>query len=76
MELGFDVEAYYASEIDRNATFLTKSRYGNNIIHLGSVTDIDEEMLRKIGPINLLIGGSPCSELSRVNPRRRGMFGN
>jgi len=72
--LGFDIEVYYASEVDQNARLLTKLHYGNNIKHLGSVTDIDEEMLKNIGPINLLIGGSPCSDFSCVNHRRRVMY--
>lgn len=26
-------------------------------------------------PIDLLIGGSPCNELSLVNPNRKGIYG-
>lgn len=31
--------------------------------------------LAKLGPIDLLLGGSPCNDLSRVNPRRKGLYG-
>lgn len=53
---------------------VTRSHFGNNVKHLGSVIDIDEAMLDDIGPINFLIGGSPCSDLSCVNPARRGLY--
>ena len=31
--------------------------------------------LKKWGPFDLLIGGSPCNDLSIVNPLRKGLFG-
>ena len=31
--------------------------------------------LNEIGPIDLLIGGSPCNELSLCNPARKGLGG-
>lgn len=75
-QLDFDVEAYYASEIDSNALLLTWSHFGSEINQLGSVIDIDQTTLDRIGPINLLMGGSPCSDLSCVNHRKKGLYGN
>lgn len=75
-ELGFDVEVFYASEIDKDALMLTRYHFSDGITQLGSVTEITNETLDKIGPINLLFGGSPCSDLSSVNYRKRGIFGN
>lgn len=75
-KLNFDIEAFYASEIDKDALFLTKSHYSNNIIQLGSVVGINDKILEKIGPINLLIGGSPCSDLSNINYRKKGLYSN
>jgi site-specific DNA-cytosine methylase len=74
-ELKFDIEVFYASEIDEDAIKLTKHHFGDRITHLGSVTEINEDVLDKIGPINFLIGGSPCSDLSCVNPLRKGLYG-
>jgi len=74
-ELGFNVEVFYASEIDKDALLLTKYHF-SNIIQLGSVTEITNEVLDKIGPINLLFGGSPCNDLSSVNYRKKGIYGN
>lgn len=31
--------------------------------------------LEKWGPFDLLIGGSPCNDLSIVNPIRKGLYG-
>lgn len=75
-ELGFDIEVFYASEIDKDALMLTKYHFSDGIIQLGSVTEITNETLDRIGPINLLFGGSPCADLSSVNFRKRGIFGN
>ncbi|CAH1732600.1 unnamed protein product [Aphis gossypii] len=73
-ELGFDIEVFYASEIDKDALMLTRYHFSDGITQLGSVTEITNETLDKIGPINLLFGGSPCSDLSSVNYRKRGIF--
>jgi site-specific DNA-cytosine methylase len=54
------VENYYASEIDVNAIKVSKANYPN-IIHLGSVVDVNGHYLPKI---DLLIGGSPCQGFS------------
>jgi site-specific DNA-cytosine methylase len=69
------VEVYYSSEIDKKALKLQRYIFGNRITQLGSVEELSQEKLDHIGPINFLIGGSPCSDLSLVNPRRRGLHG-
>lgn len=33
------------------------------------------EQIAKWGPFDLLIGGSPCNDLSIVNPFRKGLYG-
>lgn len=76
LQLGFDVEVIYASEIDKDALMLTKYHFSGNIKQLGSVTEITTEMLDQIAPINLLFGGSPCADLSGVNYRKKGLFSN
>lgn len=55
------VEVYYASEIDKYAIAVTQYNYPNTI-QLGDVTKIDFSQF--IGKIDLLIGGSPCQDLS------------
>ena len=57
---GIKVENYFASEIDKYAMQVTKHNYPNTK-HIGDVTDVKGADLPKI---DLLIGGSPCQDLS------------
>ena len=40
-----------------------------NVPNLGDVTKIDEEMLKPLGHFDLLVGGSPCQDLSVAGTR-------
>lgn len=60
---GFEVEAYYASEIDENAIKISTANYPD-IIQLGDVTKITKSTIDNMGEIDILIGGSPCQDLS------------
>lgn len=57
---GIPVEVYFASEIDKYAISITQKNYPNTI-QMGDVRNICFESL---GQIDLLIGGSPCQDLS------------
>ena len=57
---GIKVDKYFASEIDKHAIKVTQHNYPNTI-QLGSVTDVDTS---KLPPIDLLCGGSPCTNFS------------
>ncbi len=59
---GIPVDAYYASEIDKNAIAISQKNYPN-IIHLGDVTKWREWDI-PWAEIDLLIGGSPCQGFS------------
>ena len=67
---GIEVEAYYASEIDKHAIAISTKNYPD-IVQLGSVVGLTppEE-------IDLLIGGSPCQDLSIAKKDRKGLDGN
>ncbi|XP_072746851.1 DNA methyltransferase 3 isoform X3 [Anoplolepis gracilipes] len=73
LNLGIAVDVYYASEIDKNALMISSSHFGDRITYLGDVRNITKEKLDEIAPIDLLIGGSPCNDLSMVNPARLGL---
>ena len=45
-----------------------------DVPNLGSVTDITEEQIAALGPIDLVVGGSPCQDLS-VAGKRAGLAG-
>ncbi|XP_026671296.1 uncharacterized protein LOC108627172 isoform X2 [Ceratina calcarata] len=72
-KLGLVVDVYYASEIDADSMMVSTAHFGNRIQHLGDVRKITKEKLEEIAPIDLLIGGSPCNDLSLANPGRRGL---
>ena len=69
---GIPVEVYYASEIDKYAIQVTMKNYPNTI-QLGDVEKIDFTQYE--GKIDLLIGGSPCTNLS-ICGNRKGLEGD
>jgi len=68
---GIKYDNYFASEIKKDAIKVTQYNYPGTI-QLGDVTKINAKNLPKI---DLLIGGSPCQDLSRANKNRLGLDG-
>ena len=68
---GIPVEVYYASEIDKYAIQITQKNYPDTI-QLGDVTKID--FTEFIGKVDLIMGGSPCQDLS-IAGKRKGLQG-
>ncbi|KAK6303611.1 hypothetical protein J4Q44_G00260650 [Coregonus suidteri] len=73
-ELGFKVDKYVASEICSESIAVSEINHEGKIIHVDDVRLITKEHILKWGPFDLLIGGSPCNDLSIVNPARKGLF--
>lgn len=67
-ELGIPVEKYYASEVDKFAIKATMQNFPDTI-QLGDVRELDVSLLDKI---DLIIGGSPCTNLS-MSGKRKGL---
>ena len=65
------VEKYYASEIDKYAIQVTQKNWPDTI-QLGDVKNI---WARNLPKIDLLIGGSPCQDLSIAKNDREGLKG-
>lgn len=69
---GIPVEKYYASEIEMEGMVVAQNNYPD-VVQVGDITTLkDFEML---GPIDLLIGGSPCQDLSIAQKNRKGLKG-
>ena len=62
------VDKYYASEIKSFAIKCTQENYPNTI-QLGNIIDLNPNKLEKI---DLVIGGSPCQDLSSANVINKG----
>jgi len=69
---GIPVEAYYASEVDKYAIQIAQKNYPDTI-QVGSVVGLDCAQFKNIG---LLIGGSPCQDLSIAKKDRKGLGGD
>ena len=65
---GIQYNKYYASEIKKIAIQCTQENFPDTI-QLGDVTKLD---LCKLDKIDLLIGGSPCQDLSIANVANKG----
>lgn len=80
--VGVKVDAYYASEIDKYAMQISTKNYPDTV-QLGSVKDIDcTGGLLHYGmgrlaetDIDILVGGSPCQDLSIAKKDRKGLDG-
>lgn len=68
---GIEVDTYYASEIDNHAEGVSQYNYPE-IVRLGDVNNYEHWNLPSI---DLLIGGSPCQDLSIAKANREGLNG-
>ncbi|KAI4892939.1 hypothetical protein NFI96_014181 [Prochilodus magdalenae] len=73
-DLGFKVEKYVASEVDEESIAVSIVNHDGKITQVDDVRRITKDHIDKWGPFDLLIGGSPCNDLSIVNPARKGLF--
>uniref|UniRef100_A0A665T7T2 DNA (cytosine-5-)-methyltransferase n=1 Tax=Echeneis naucrates TaxID=173247 RepID=A0A665T7T2_ECHNA len=73
-DLGFKIERYIASEICEDSIAVGMIKHEGKIEYVNDVRTITRKHLAEWGPFDLLIGGSPCNDLSMVNPLRKGLF--
>lgn len=71
-EVEIPIKNYYASEIDKWAIAITQKNFPGTI-QLGDVKNVEKEMVEDI---DLIIGGSPCQDLSIANKNREGLQGS
>ncbi|CAG6021961.1 unnamed protein product [Menidia menidia] len=73
-DLGFKVDKYVASEVCEASVSVGTINHDGRIFHVGDVRFITKERIEEWGPFDLLIGGSPCNDLTIVNPSRKGLY--
>lgn len=76
---GIPVEAYYASEIDKYAIQVSEKNYPDikqvgDVCKFGKEVPYPEELLN--GGCDLIIFGSPCTDLSIAKKGREGLRGS
>lgn len=69
--VGIHIENYYASEVDKYAIEIAQKN-NPSTIQLGDVTGVKASELPNI---DLLVGGSPCQDLSIAKKDRKGLAG-
>lgn len=69
--VGIPIENYYASEINESAIYVAK----NNFPGIKCVGDVNSLNFHDY-KVDLLIGGSPCQDISNLNTNGRGLAGN
>uniref|UniRef100_A0A8C9RBH6 DNA (cytosine-5-)-methyltransferase n=1 Tax=Scleropages formosus TaxID=113540 RepID=A0A8C9RBH6_SCLFO len=74
LELGIQVECYIASEVCEDSITVGIVRHQGRIMYVGDVRNVTRKHILEWGPFDLVIGGSPCNDLSIVNPARKGLF--
>lgn len=68
---GIPVEKYYASEIDKYAIQVAQKNFPD-IIQVGDITKLD---FNNFKDVDIVIGGSPCQDLSIAKQNREGLHG-
>ncbi|XP_056128774.1 DNA (cytosine-5)-methyltransferase 3B [Lampris incognitus] len=73
-DLGFKVDQYVASEVCEDSISVGVVRHEGKIQYVHDVRNITRKNIDAWGPFDLVIGGSPCNDLSIVNPARKGLY--
>uniref|UniRef100_A0A8C3AY52 DNA (cytosine-5-)-methyltransferase n=1 Tax=Cyclopterus lumpus TaxID=8103 RepID=A0A8C3AY52_CYCLU len=73
-DLGMQVGKYVASEVCEDSITVGMVRHQGRIMYVGDVRNVTRKHIEEWGPFDLVIGGSPCNDLSIVNPARKGLF--
>ncbi|XP_029420236.1 DNA (cytosine-5)-methyltransferase 3B isoform X2 [Nannospalax galili] len=73
-ELGIKVDRYVASEVCAESIAVGTVKHEGQIKYVNDVRKITKRNIEEWGPFDLVIGGSPCNDLSNVNPARKGLY--
>lgn len=67
---GLYIDNYFASEINPDALTVTNYHYPNTI-QIGDVMKLQHDALKRLPKIDILIGGSPCQDISTAKAGER-----
>ncbi|XP_070580695.1 uncharacterized protein [Ptychodera flava] len=71
-QLGIEVDCFYASEPEKNATIISGAgHYHKNILYVPCVREITEEKLAEWGEFDLLVAGSRISNLKATKAKSK-----
>ncbi|KAM6954169.1 DNA (cytosine-5-)-methyltransferase 3 alpha a isoform 2-T2 [Aplochiton taeniatus] len=73
-DLGIQIERYVASEVCEDSITVGIVRHEGRVMYVGDIRNVTRKHIQEWGPFDLVIGGSPCNDLSIVNPARKGLF--
>lgn len=68
---GIPVETYFASEVDKYAVSVTQAMFPDTI----QVGDVNKLNYLELLDVDMIIGGSPCQDLSIAKQNRQGLRG-
>ncbi|KAM4694457.1 DNA (cytosine-5)-methyltransferase 3A-like [Discoglossus pictus] len=74
--LRIQVDCYVASEVCKDAVTVGTLQHPGRITYVGDVRNITYRHIQEWGPFDLVFGGSPCNDISLVNPNRKGLLVN
>ncbi|XP_043239321.1 DNA (cytosine-5)-methyltransferase 3C-like isoform X1 [Amphibalanus amphitrite] len=72
-QLGVAVEVYLASETDQDAIHVAEMNHPR-VTQIGPVETLTDSKICELAPMDLVLAGSPCTDLSVVNPARCGLY--
>jgi len=73
-DLNIVPEEYLAVEIDKYAKTIAEKNHPD-LFEIGDINDVDYALNEVHGPFDLIIGGSPCTDLSVAKKGRKGLSG-
>ncbi|XP_062267112.1 DNA (cytosine-5)-methyltransferase 3A-like isoform X1 [Platichthys flesus] len=73
-DLGIQIDKYVASEVCEDSITVGLVRHHGRIMYVGDIRNVTRKHIDEWGPFDLVIGGSPCNDLSIVNPARKGLY--
>lgn len=65
--MGIDIDLYYAYEIDESSIKIGKKHFQDRIVYIENIDNYDVKTLKRILPIDLLIGRITYRELENID---------